>query len=484
MRLSRLLREALGTGLPDGRDVDVSIVVQRHDAVVPGALFVARRGERFDAHELLPEVVAAGAVAVVGEADLPSPLPTGGVPYVRVADARLALAQLAATFHGRPADGLSVLGVTGTDGKTTTATLLHHLLAAGSSAGLISTAGIVLGGERVALSGHFTTPEATEVQALLARCRDLGLEQVVLECSSHGFSLHRLDAIAFAVGVWTNLSPEHLDHHGDMATYRDAKATLMRRSQVSVLNRDEPDFLAFAAAARRVVTYGEHRDSDVRITAVQEEPGALRFELVAGSERVAARLPMVGRYNAHNAAAALTAARQVGVPLALGAPLLADFKGVPGRMQVIQGRPFSVIVDFAHTPPALAKALAAVRPPAPGRLIVVLGSAGERDPGKRHPLGETAASLADLTVLTEEDARSESLDAILQAMAKGARAAGGEVGRDVLLVPDRRDAIRRAILAATPGDVVLLAGKGHEATLERASETLPWDEAAEARRWL
>lgn len=484
MELARLLSEALGVRLDAGAGVEVTAVVQHHDRVVPGALFVARRGERFDAHDHLAEAVAAGAVAVVGEADLPASLPWGGVPYVRVADAREALPRLAAAFHGRPSERLSVLGVTGTDGKTTTATLLHHLLAAEGRAGLISTAGIRLGDDAVPLEGHFTTPEATEVQALLARCVDLGLERVVLECSSHGFSLRRLDGIAFRVGVWTNLSPEHLDHHGTLEAYRDAKRTLMRRSEVSVLNRDEPDFAAFAEAARRVVAYGEHPASDVRLEAVHEEPGALELVITAGDERVRARLPMVGRYNAHNAVAALAAAREVGIDLARGAAALADFAGVPGRMQVVQDRPFSVIVDFAHTPPALAKALDAVRPPAPGRLVVVLGSAGERDPGKRRPLGATAARLADVVVLTEEDARSESLDAILAAMAEGAREAGGVIGQDVHLVPDRGDAIARALAEARPGDVVLLAGKGHEATLERAHETLPWDEAAEARRRL
>ncbi|MEJ2293117.1 MAG: Mur ligase family protein [Deinococcales bacterium] len=271
MRLATLLRDALGVDGPLAEGPEVLAIVQRHDRVAPGALFVARKGERFDAHHVLHEAVAAGAVAVVGEAALPDPLPWGGVPYLRVPDARVALAKLAAAFHGRPAEHLTVLGVTGTDGKTTTATLLHHLLVGRHPSGLVSTAAIRVGSEAVPLEGHFTTPEATEVQALLARCRDQGLSHVVLECSSHGFSLHRLDQVAFAVGVWTNLSPEHLDHHGTMAAYREAKATLMRRSRVSVLNRDEPDFAYFAAAARRVVDYGEHPDSDLRLEAVDEE---------------------------------------------------------------------------------------------------------------------------------------------------------------------------------------------------------------------
>ncbi len=484
MRLDALLHDALGVTPPYGGEREVLAIAQRHDRVTPGTLFVARRGGRFDAHAFLREAVEAGAVAVVGEAELPPRLDAAGVPYIRVPDARVALPQLAATFHGHPSGALSVLGVTGTDGKTTTAWLLHHVLQGGRPGALISTAGIRLGDETVALEGHFTTPEATEVQALLARCRARGLDQVVLESSSHGFSLHRLDAIAYAVGIWTNLSPEHLDHHGTMEAYREAKATLVRRAKVGVLNRDDPAFAFFAAASRRTVTFGEHPDADVRLTSLAEEPGALRLVVDAAGERVEARLPMVGAYNAWNALAALAAAREVGIPLPQAAARLASFAGVPGRMQVVQDRPFTVVVDFAHTPPALAKALDALRPAARGRLIVVVGSAGERDPGKRAPLGRAAARGADLAVLTEEDARSESVETILDAMVRGAEEVGGKVGVDVRLVPDRREAIRAAVGAAGPGDVVLLAGKGHEATLERATETLAWDEAAEARRAL
>ena len=484
MRLDALLHDALGVAPPSGGALEVLAIAQRHDRVTPGTLFVARRGGRFDAHAFLREAVEAGAVAVVGEVDLPPHLEPGGVPYIRVPDARAALPQLAATFHGRPGDHLRVLGVTGTDGKTTTAWILYHVLRGDRASALISTAGIRLGDETVALEGHFTTPEATEVQDLLARCRAGGLTHVVLESSSHGFSLHRLDAIPYAVGIWTNLSPEHLDHHGTMEAYREAKATLVRRAEVSMLNRDDPAFAFFAGAARRWVAFGEHPDADVRLEALTEEPGALRMVVAAAGERVAARLPMVGAYNAWNALAALAAARELGVPLPQAAERLASFAGVPGRMQVVQDRPFTVVVDFAHTPPALAKALEALRPSAAGRLIVVVGSAGERDPGKRAPLGRAAARHADLAIFTEEDARSESLEAILGAMLRGATEAGGRAGVDVRVVPDRRAAIRAAVAAAAPGDVVLLAGKGHEATLERAAATLPWDEVAEARRAL
>lgn len=536
MRLSDLLADVrrrapalLGeAAFPTGDDdPDVVDVAQDHAKVRPGSLFVARVGARFDAHAMAAEAVRRGAVAVVGEHDARRPAGEGpdaatlgalGVPYLRVPDARRVLPFLAAAVHGHPSEALRVLGVTGTDGKTTTSYLLHWLLSETHPTGLVSTAGIRMGDETFALEGHFTTPEAPEVQALLARFRDAGASHVVLESSSHGFALHRLDAVRYAVAAWTNLSPEHLDHHGTLASYRDAKATLVRRAPLAVLNRDEPDFAYFAAAvgveandandandanatatdgaeargendaARRrpVVTYGAHPDADVRILAIEERSGALAMQLQIDGTRHTAVLPMVGSYNAWNAAAAVAVARLEGVATQRALARLATFPGVPGRMQVVQAEPFSIVVDFAHTAPALAKALAAVRAAAGGehggRVIVVVGAAGERDPGKRAPIGAAAVRHADLAVFTEEDSRSEPIAAILEQMAEGARATGAREGDRFVRVADRRAAIAHAFAHARPGDVVVLAGKGHERTLERADEVLDWDEAAEARR--
>ncbi|MFO7544932.1 MAG: UDP-N-acetylmuramoyl-L-alanyl-D-glutamate--2,6-diaminopimelate ligase [Trueperaceae bacterium] len=496
-------------GDPSGdQDPDVVAVVQDHTRVRPGALFVARVGARFDAHVLAAGAVRRGAVAVVGERDAHDPAGDGpnasalgalGVPYLRVPDARRVLPFLAAAVHGHPSEALRVLGVTGTDGKTTTSYLLHWLLSATHPTGLLSTAGIRMGDETFALEGHFTTPEAPEVQAFLAHFRDAGASHVVLESSSHGFALHRLDAVRYAVAAWTNLSPEHLDHHGTLEAYRDAKATLVRRAPRAVLNRDEPDFAYFAAAVGAespdendaaprdpVVTYGAHPEADVRILTVEERPGALALHLQIDGARHTAALPMVGGYNAWNAAAAVAVARLEGVATEHALARLATFPGVPGRMQVVQAEPFSIVVDFAHTAPALEKALAAVRPAARneagGRVIVVVGAAGERDAGKRGPIGAAAVRHADLAVFTEEDSRSEPVAAILESMAEGARATGAREGEHFVRVPDRRAAIAHAFAQARPGDVVVLAGKGHEHTLERADEVLDWDEAAEARR--
>lgn len=456
----------------------VTGVAQDHQRVKPGDLFVARRGAKFDAHAFLGAAVAAGAVALIGETPQTADL---GAPYLTVPDARRALPFLAAAFERQPSSKLRVLGVTGTDGKTTTSYLLQWLLLGNHQAALLSTAGMAIGTTPLApLAGHFTTPEASEVQALLGRFLRAGASHVVLESSSHGFSLHRLDAVEYAVGVFTNLTPEHLDHHGNMAEYREAKATLLRRAARGVVNLDDEHASYFLAASHQPVTYGAAAGADVRVGNVVQTPGGLVFDLRVFGEAFTVNLPLVGAFNAWNAAAAVAAAGLEGVPASVAALRLASFPGVPGRMQLIQAEPVTVIVDFAHTAPALTKALSAVRREG-ARTIVVVGAAGERDPGKRAPLGHAAVTGAELAVFTEEDSRSESTEEILAQMAQGAAGAGGREGADYLLEPDRSAAIRLALRHARPGDVVLLAGKGHERTLERATETLPWDEAAEAR---
>lgn len=484
MKLEALLVEALGPASVAGRalpDVVVTDVVQHSGRVEPGAVFVARRGATVDGHRFARLAVDAGAVAVVGEHEGVTRLPWGGIPYIYVPDDRVAVARLAATFHGHPSQRLHVAGVTGTDGKTTTSFLLHHVWNADGTTGLLSTAGIRLGPDPLPLEGHFTTPEATEVQRTLARFVAGGATRAVVESSSHGLAAHRLDEIAYDVAVWTNLSREHLDYHGTMEGYLDAKRTLVRRSPVAVLNRDDPWFDRFAEAAERVVSYGLSDEADWRISTPRVRPGALVFEVTHGRFHGQVELPMIGRYNASNATAALAAAVVSGSDPEEAVARLASFPGVPGRMQVVTREPYAVVVDFAHTPASLTRALEAAREATRGRVLVVLGAAGERDPGKREPLGRIAAREADLAIFTEEDSRSEDVGAILAEMATGAEAAGAGRGEGYLVEPDRRAAIRAAVGRAEPGDLVLLCGKGHEATLERAGEVLAWNEADEAR---
>lgn len=476
MKLSVLLKRALDMDWP-GPDPEVGSVVQDHRNAVPGSLFVARAGARFDGRRLIGEAARLGAVAVVAE---DSPLLTDSVlPVVRVDDAEAVTGPLAAALLDNPAGKLTVVGVTGTDGKTSTSFLLRHLLAGSVQTGLISTAQVHDGNRELPTIGHFTTPEAPEVQSYLAAAVTAGSSHLVLESSSHALDRHRLDGVDFDLAVWTNLSPEHLDWHGDMDHYLAAKRSLIRRAGTAVLNLDDPYFARFAEAAETVISYGLDAAADWRATGIAQSPAGLEFQVVSATGSYRASLPMLGEFNVHNALAALAAAVWLGVPAETAVSRLATFEGVPGRMQTIQSSPFNVTVDFAHTGPALAKALAAVRQAVTGRLLLVIGAAGERDHGKRQPLAQAAVEGADLIVFTEEDSRSEDTAAILEQLSAHAQAAGARDGQ-VLLEPDRRQAIARALEAARPGDLVLLAGKGVERTLERRDSTLPWDERAVA----
>lgn len=488
MKLADLVARALAQ-TPPLPDIDICYLAQDTRELVRGepALFVARKGATQDAHHFVAEAIKQGAVAVVGS-HAPEGLEQfswhGQVPYIRVADDKRALAKLAATLYEHPSERLKTFGVTGTDGKTTTSFLLHHLLSGYFRSGLLSTAEVRLADEIRALPGHFTTPEAPTVQYLLAECLKNGCTHAVIESSSHGFAQHRLDEVDYDIGIWTNLSAEHLDFHKTLEAYRDAKAQLMRRATLSILNADDPEFAAFAEAAGQFESYGEAQNATWRARDIREEDGALYFSLHHGGQSYPMCLPMIGRYNVHNALAAIAAAHAAGISLPNIQQRLKTFAGVPGRMQVVQYTPFSVVVDFAHTPPALEKALHAVRPQTMGRLIVVIGAAGERDPGKRRALGCCGVTYADLAVFTEEDSRSEDVQEILTEMAAGAKSAGGKLGETYFLEPERPEAIARAMSLARPGDLVLLAGKGHERTLERAGLTLAWDEIAEAKKAL
>jgi UDP-N-acetylmuramoyl-L-alanyl-D-glutamate--2,6-diaminopimelate ligase len=521
MLLTQLIQNALSQTITS--DVTVTGIAQDTRKVEPGFVFIARMGGSFDGHTFAQTAADAGAVAIVGEKPRSEISLQENIPYIQVPDAKRAVPKLAATFYSHPSQSLITFGVTGTDGKTTTSFLLHHLLGANYKTGLLSTAGIKVGTKTLDLEGHFTTPEAPEVQKYLALFRDEGCTHAVIESSSHGFALHRLDEVKYDYGIWTNLYPEHLDLHKTFEAYREAKLELVRRASVCVLNHDDENFVYFQKAAEergkrkeegepdlfplafplssQILTYGQHLGSDWRLEHIEVRPGeqiftaTIRSELMREDDRslkpdldlrvtIAPRLPMVGAYNVHNALGALAAAHEAGVMINDLFNQLGNFTGVPGRMEVVQREPFALLVDFAHTPPALENMLGVLRPVTDGKLIVVVGAAGERDKGKREPLGEIAVKHADLAIFTEEDSRSEDVNRILGEMAKGAIKAGGEATKDYWCISDRREAIRFAVSQAKPGDTLVLAGKGHEHTLERMLETLPWDEVAEARRAL
>ena len=471
------------------KDSTLTGVAQDSRLVKKGYAFVARRGDVFDGHRFIPQAIANGAVVIVGEA---SPEEQAEMdiclPYVQVPSDKVALGWLSAAVNDHPSNSLYTIGVTGTDGKTTTSYLLHHLLSGNYKTGLMSTASVRVGSDELDLVGHFTTPESPQVQGFLKNFVDADCSHAVIESSSHGFARNRLDGIEYDVGIWTNLTPEHLDDHGSFENYREAKLTLMRRSDLAIVNSDDENIVHFQAASPRTISYGIENKSNWQAKNIRAESAALRFDLtmtLAPNHFVReVVLPMIGSYNIYNALAAMAAAYQAGLDIDTILERLANFRGVPGRMQTVQAAPFALVVDFAHTAAALTKVLKEVRQLVKGRIITVIGAAGERDPGKRFPIGRAAMTYGDLAIFTEEDTRSEVTSEILDEVAAGAKDAGAVEGKDFWLVEDRSAAIEKAISLAGEGDFVLLAGKGHERTLERPNETIEWDEVAVALKHL
>lgn len=489
-------------GQPD--DTAISSLAADSREVQPGSLFVALSGGSADGHRFIPDAIRHGAVAVVGEL-----LVEGlAVPYLRVENSRQALAHIAAAFHGYPARHLTMIGVTGTDGKTTTCNLIYQiLLAAGLKAGLISTVNAVIGGEVLDTGFHVTTPDALDVQRYLSLMVEAGLTHVVLETTSHGWAQHRVDACEFDIGVVTNITHEHLDYHGSYEAYRAAKARLFTSlaetkpkpqttARLAVLNRDDQsyDYLSTVTTVRQL-SYGLAEAADVRAVNIVATPAGVSFAAVGAGLRVDTKSPLVGSYNVSNCLAALTATvAGLGIDAETAARGIAALAGVPGRMEYIDlGQAFTAIVDFAHTPNALKVALETARgmlrhasEPGVGgdsepRVIAVFGSAGLRDKEKRRLMAEVSARLADLTVLTAEDPRTESLEGILAEMAAGARSQGGVEGQSFWRIPDRGEAIRFAVRLAKPGDMVLACGKGHEQSMCFGAVEHLWDDRTAMR---
>jgi UDP-N-acetylmuramoyl-L-alanyl-D-glutamate--2,6-diaminopimelate ligase len=474
-------------GPVDDADLEITSITADSRQVQPGALFVAISGDLTDGHKFIPDAIARGALAVVGEQSLEE-LP---VPYVLVENARQALAYLAAAFYGFPARRLTMIGITGTDGKTTTSNLLYQILrTAGIKAGMISTVNAVIGDEVLDTGFHVTTPDAPDVQRYLAQMVSAGLTHVVLETTSHGWAQYRVDACDFDIGVVTNITHEHLDYHGSFDVYRAAKARLFTgladtppkaggNPRLAVLNRDDSSFEYLDGVTTvRKMTYGMTPEADVFAERVRFIPAGIEFEAVGPDFRVGIICRLAGTFNVSNCLAALSAAVVgLGIHPLQAAQGIAAMPGVPGRMERINlGQPFTAVVDFAHTPNALKMALQTGRQMTNGRVIAVFGSAGLRDKEKRRLMAEVSAELADLTVLTAEDPRTESLDAILAEMAAGAEARGGVERETFWRIPDRGEAIRFAVSLAQPGDIVLACGKGHEQSMCFGTTEYPWDD--------
>ena len=467
-------------GLPVG---EVRALAYDSRGVASGAVFFAVPGDHVDGHDYVPDAVAAGALAVVAEREQPN-LP---VPQLIVERTRVALADAADAWYSRPSERLRVIGVTGTDGKTTTCFLAAAVLeAAGRHPGLAGTVAIRVGDAQRPNPNRNTTPEAPELQALLADMVVAGNDCVMMEATSHGLAQARVRNCRFAVGVVTNLTSEHLEFHGTLEAYRAAKALLVEEAPLAILNADDAHYAYFRGRARgRIVTYGFHADADVRGLAVDGRPDGTTFTAHAPGWEGSVRLQLPGSFNVANALAVLALAHAEGIDLDVAAAAIGRLAGVPGRMErVDEGQPFTVVVDYAHTADSLEKVLRELRPLASRRLLAVFGSAGERDPSKRAPMGAVAAHLADVVVVADEDPRLEDPRVINEAIADGARAAGAVDGEQLLVIDDRTEAIRRVIGMAGAGDVILLAGKGHEQNIIYGTEWRPWDEAAVARQLL
>jgi UDP-N-acetylmuramoyl-L-alanyl-D-glutamate--2,6-diaminopimelate ligase len=351
---------------------------------------------------------------------------------------------------------------------------------------MIGTVAVRVGDEVRPNEDRNTTPEAPELQALLAEMLDAGNDSVVMEATSHGLAQSRVRNCRFRVAIVTNVTSEHLEFHGTLEAYRAAKAMLVEEAPISILNADDPAFGYFRDRARdRVVTYGTDASADIRAADIQARADGTTFTAITSTWTGEVHLQLPGAFNVHNALAALALAEVEGIDLAAAARAVSTVSGVPGRMERIDaGQPFGVVIDYAHTADSLAKMLRTLRPLAAGRLIVVFGSAGERDRVKRPAMGKVAAELADLAVVTDEDPRLEDGHAINQAIAAGAREAGGRDGTDLWVIDDRRAAIAHAIGLAQAGDMILLAGKGHEGSMFYANEKRWWDEREVARQEL
>jgi UDP-N-acetylmuramoyl-L-alanyl-D-glutamate--2,6-diaminopimelate ligase len=489
MKLAPLLAHS-NVPVPAGaEDLDVRAIAYDSRKVAPGSLFVAIEGFHRDGHEFVPDAVKRGAVAVVAQRKIRSK-----VPVAVVEDSRAALADLAAEVFEHPTRKLKLAAVTGTDGKTTTVHLVSDVLEAGGErTGYATTVDFKVADHVWPNDTRQSTQEAVEIQEFFAELLVAGGTWGVLEATSHALALRKLRGCEVDIAVFTNLSPEHLDFHGTLQSYLEAKGLLFDLlgqgtdkgvPKTAVLNADDPhwQYLVSRAGGASVITYGIDAHADVQGTVLAADASGSRIRVEARGETVEIVLPLVGRFNVHNSLAAAAAGIAAGVPLAKAREALQRATPVRGRMERVDcGQPFSVIVDYAHTPESLDKVLALLRPLTKGRLIALFGSAGERDRTKRPRLAEVAAKHADFFVITQEDPRLEDPAAILGEIEAGATAAGKTAGKDYVVIDDRRDAVREAMRVAQAGDTVLLAGKGHEGSIIVGEEKRPWDEAGAAR---
>lgn len=483
MRLKDLIEAVRPLSVSGRTDVEVRSVVHDSRQVEPGALFAAVRGRKADASRFIPDAVERGAVAVIAEA----PVPAARAAVLHVSNARRALADAACAFHGHPSRRLSVVGITGTNGKTTVSYMIRSVLEGeGLGTGLVGTIRYVMG-ERT-IPADRTTPEATDLQEMLAGMAHAGCAAAVMEVSSHSLVQERVRGVEFDEAVFTNLTQDHLDYHGTVENYYAAKRMLFTdycsgaKACRAIVNLDD----AFGArllkecACREKIAYGESPGAQVRPERISLGAEGSAFTVRSPWGDADLRLRLLGRYNVSNALAAFAACAALGVKPGRIAAALSAMTAVPGRLQELQtGRGFQVFVDYAHTHDAIRNVLGTLREIARNRLIIVFGCGGDRDRGKRPLMGTAASELSDFAVVTSDNPRSEEPSAIIGEIIAGVKR------RDrVEVIEDRREAIGRAMAMAEPGDIVLIAGKGHENTQSVGDKVFPFDDTQVAREWL
>ena len=469
----------------DSLDVPCLGVTCDSRLVQRGWVFVALRGLKADGADFAAQAIAAGASAIVAERDTP-PAPT--VPWIVVSDARRALAWLAAEFFGHPSREMRVVGITGTNGKTTTSYLVRSIYeAAGVKCGVMGTVMYGIGDREI--SATRTTPEAPELQGLMRQMADAGCGACAMEVSSHALALRRADAIEFAAGVFTNLTRDHLDFQTSMEEYFGAKRRLFEmlppRAPAAV-NIDDPRGAAIVEAAQRPVTYAVNAAADVTAGPLSLSLDGLEFDARTPRGAIHVRSALVGRPNVYNSLAAVAATAALDVPLSAIEQGIASLKGVPGRFERVSsaGDDVTVIVDYAHTDDALRNLLETARPLARQRLVTVFGAGGDHDRTKRPLMGMVAARLSDVVVITSDNPRTEDPQRIIDEINLGAQQEVRQRGAAVLTIADRRDAILHAVTQASAGDLILVAGKGHEKSQDIGGRLLPFDDVAVAREAL
>ena len=456
MKLGKLLENIPALELCADPETEITGISYDSRKTQPGDLFVAIKGFEADGHRFIPKAVANGAAAVLCE-----DVPADGTPYVRVADCRYGLAIVSRDFFGNPAGEMKVIGFTGTSGKTSSTQILKHVLESqlGAKVGLIGTNGNMIGGEL--LHTEHTTPESYELHRLFRQMADAGCTHVVMEVSSHSLTLERVAGITFDVGVFTNLSQDHLDFHKDMEDYAAAKRKLFSQCREGWLNADDPwtPFMLEGAECPCRTFSAERNDADLVAKDVRLSASGVRFAAMSGGKLAITKLGIPGMFSVYNALAVMAAGLGLGIPLADCAEAMESAKGVKGRMELVPSDgDYAILIDYAHKPDALEKVLKTLRPVTRGRLIVLFGCGGDRDRGKRPIMGHIAAELADVCVVTSDNPRTEQPMAIIEEILSGMK----NSATAVQVIEDREKAIAWAIDKAGPGDVILLAGKGHE----------------------